>query len=111
MRHPLHKKEEKISREIGNPYLDISEQEWVAYFSSAKDPEKTDLSKLKTAMGKLRMDTTIVNCPSRVMKLVRDFDAVLVKLSMDGFDTDEPKLPQEWLINAIQPEALRDIVK
>ena len=57
------------------------------------------------------MDTTVVNCHSRVMKLVRDFDNVLVKLSMEGFDTDEPKLSQEWLINAIQPEALRDRVK
>ena len=80
--------------EIGKPYLDITEHEWVAYFSSAKDPDKRDLSKLKTAMGKLKMDTSVVNCPSRVMKLVRDFDNVLVKLSMEGFDTDEPKLAQ-----------------
>ena len=45
------------------------------------------------------------------MKLVRDFDAILVKLSMEGFQTEEPKQSQEWLINAIQPPALKDRVK
>ena len=57
------------------------------------------------------MDTSIVNCPSRMTKLVKDFDSVLVKLSMEGFQTEEPKQSQEWLINALQPEALRDRVK
>ena len=45
------------------------------------------------------------------MKLVRDFDMILVKLSMEGFLTEEPKQSQDWLINAIQPPALKERVK
>ena len=77
--------------ELGKPYDEISEQDWIDYFCTAQEQEHIDLSKLKTAMGKLKMDTSIVNCPSRVMKLVKDFDTILVKLSMEGFQTEEPK--------------------
>ena len=30
---------------------------------------------------------------------------------MEGFQTEEPKQSQDWLINAIQPSGLRDRVK
>ena len=78
---------------------------WIGdYFCTAQEQEQINLSNLKTVMGKLRMDTTIENnCPSRVMKLVKDFDNVLLKLPMEGFQTEEPKQTQEWLINALQP--------
>ena len=61
--------------------------------------------KLNAAMFK--MDTGVVSCQSRVMKLLKDFDQILVKFSMEGFQEREPKTTQEWLINALQPPTLK----
>ena len=88
---------------LRKPYHEVTEEDWRQFFASARATEQVDMAKLKSAMSKLKMDTSIADCQSRVMKLVTDFDQVLQKLSMEGFQEQEPKASQEWLINALNP--------
>ncbi|KAF0711283.1 Aste57867_5333 [Aphanomyces stellatus] len=69
------------------------------------------MSKLDGAMAKLKMDTAVQSAESRVSKLVSDFDAVLVRLSMEGFAEAEAKLTVDYLVTAVQPPAVRARVK
>ncbi|RHY39267.1 hypothetical protein DYB30_014231, partial [Aphanomyces astaci] len=71
-------------------------EDWKLFFLGAKDCDPVDMSKLDAAIVKLKMDTTVQSAESRVSNLVSDFEAVLVRLSMEGFAEAEPKLTH-WL--------------
>ncbi|RHY98933.1 hypothetical protein DYB35_009803, partial [Aphanomyces astaci] len=71
--------------EIGKPSHELTEEDWRDFFPGACNGDPVDMTKLNQAMGKLRMDTSILSSESRVSKLVSDFDATLVRLNMEGF--------------------------
>ncbi|RHY54925.1 hypothetical protein DYB30_013223, partial [Aphanomyces astaci] len=97
--------------EIGKASHELTEEDWKVFFLGAKDCDPVDMSKLDAAMAKLKMDTTVQSAESRVSKLVSDFEAVLVRLSMEGFAEAEPKLTVDYLVAAVQPPAVRARVK
>ncbi|CAK4670190.1 unnamed protein product, partial [Aphanomyces euteiches] len=97
--------------EMGKPSRELTEDDWRMYFLSAKDCGPVDMTKLDSAMTKLKMDVSIQSAESRVSKLVSDFEAVLVRLSMEGFAEAEPKLTVEYLVAVIQPPIVRGRVK
>ncbi|RHY01481.1 hypothetical protein DYB36_009155 [Aphanomyces astaci] len=78
--------------EIGKVSHDLTDEDWKVFFLGAKDCDPVDTSKLDAAIVKLKMDTTVQSAESRVSNLVSDFEAVLVRLSMEGFAEAEPKL-------------------
>jgi hypothetical protein len=65
------------------------------------------MAKLNAAMAKLKMDPTVQSAESRVSKLVSDFEAILVRLSMEGFAESEPRLTVDFLMAAIQPAVVQ----
>ncbi|RHY22043.1 hypothetical protein DYB25_006383 [Aphanomyces astaci] len=80
--------------------------------SGCIDPLSVEhMTKLNQAMGKLRMDTSILSSESRVSKLVSDFEATLVRLNMEGFAESEPKLTVDFLMAAIMPPAVQKRVR
>jgi hypothetical protein len=97
--------------EIGKPSHELDEEDWKAYFLSAKDCDPVDMQKLDGAMAKLKMDIHLQSAESRVSKLVSDFDAILVRLAMEGFAEAEPRLTVGYLVAAIAPMALQKQVK
>ncbi|CAK4640565.1 unnamed protein product, partial [Aphanomyces euteiches] len=97
--------------EMGKPSRELTEDDWRMYFLSAKDCGPADMTKLDSAMTKLKMDVSIQSAESRVSKLVSDFEAVLVRLSMEGFAEAETKLTVEYLVAVIQPPIVRGRVK
>ncbi|KAF0684410.1 Aste57867_23605 [Aphanomyces stellatus] len=97
--------------EIGKPSHELTEDDWRVFFLGAKDCDPVDMSKLDGAMAKLKMDTAVQSAESRVSKLVSDFEAVLVRLSMEGFAEAKPKLTVDYLVAAVQPPAVRARVK
>ncbi|RLN99441.1 hypothetical protein DYB28_005996 [Aphanomyces astaci] len=97
--------------EIGKASHELTEEDWKVFFLGAKDCDPADMSKLDTGMAKLKMDANVQSAKSRVSKLVSDFNAFLVRLSMDGFAEAEPKLTVDYLVAAVQPPAVRARVK
>ncbi|RHZ38922.1 hypothetical protein DYB26_016010, partial [Aphanomyces astaci] len=97
--------------EIGKVSHDLTDEDWKLFFLGAKDCDPVDMSKLDAAMAKLKIDTTMQSAESRVSKLVSDFEAVLVRLSMEGFAEAEPKLTVDYLVASVQPPAVRASVK
>ncbi|KAF0688712.1 Aste57867_19688 [Aphanomyces stellatus] len=97
--------------EIGKPSHELTEDDWRFFFLGAKDCDPVDMSKLDGAMAKLKMDTAVQSAESRVSKLVSEFEAVLVRLSMEGFAEAEPKLTVDYLVAAVQPPVVRARVK
>ncbi|RLO04642.1 hypothetical protein DYB28_001694, partial [Aphanomyces astaci] len=97
--------------EIGKASHELTEEDWKVFFIGAKHCDPVDMSKLDVAMAKLKMDTTVQSAESRVSKLVSDFEAILVRLSMEGFAEAEPKLTVDYLVAAVQPPAVRARVK
>ena len=97
--------------EIGKPSHELVEEDWRVYFLGARECEPIDMSKLDSAMSKLKMDTNLQFSESRVSKLVADFDAILVRLSMEGFAEQEPRMTVDYLVNAIEPKIVRTRVK
>ncbi|RHY47431.1 hypothetical protein DYB26_009214 [Aphanomyces astaci] len=93
--------------EIGKASHERTEEDWKGFFLGAKDYDPVDMSKLGAAMAKLKMDTTVQSAESRVSKLVSDFEAVLVCLSIEGFAEAEPKRTVDYLVEAVQPPAVR----
>ena len=89
--------------EIGKPSHELDEEDWKAYFLSAKDCDLVDRQSLHSAMAKLKMDTHLQSAESRVSKLDSDFDAILVRLAMEGFAESEPRLTVGYLVAAIAP--------
>ncbi|RQM19973.1 hypothetical protein B5M09_010975 [Aphanomyces astaci] len=74
--------------EIGKASHELTEEDWKVFFLGAKDCDPVDMFKLDVAMAKLKMDTTVQSAESRVSMLVSDFEAVLVRLSMEGWLAD-----------------------
>ncbi|RHY97910.1 hypothetical protein DYB31_016820 [Aphanomyces astaci] len=97
--------------EIEKVSHDLTDEDWKLFFLGAKDCDPVDMSKLDAAMAKLKIDTTMQSAESRVSKLVSDFEAVLVRLSMEGFAEAEPKLTVDYLVASVQPPAVRASVK
>ena len=97
--------------EIGKPSHELVEEDWRTYFLGARECDPVDIHKLDKAMAKLRMETSVQSAESRVSKLVSDFDAILVRLSMEGFAEQEGKLTVDYLIAAIQPPTVQKRVK
>ncbi|RLN99804.1 hypothetical protein DYB28_001535, partial [Aphanomyces astaci] len=93
--------------EIGKPSHELTEEDWRDFFLGARNGDPVDMTKLNQAMGKLRMDTSILSSESRVSKLVSDFEATLVRLNMEGFAESEPKLTVDFLMAAIMPPAVQ----
>ncbi|RHY20402.1 hypothetical protein DYB32_010033 [Aphanomyces invadans] len=98
--------ERKAFWEIGKPSHELNDEDWHDYFLSARNGDPVDMTKLNLAMGKLKMDGSIISAESRVSKLVSDFEAALVRLNMEGFAETEPKLTVDSLMAAITPLAV-----
>ncbi|RHZ39132.1 hypothetical protein DYB31_016082, partial [Aphanomyces astaci] len=97
--------------EIGKPSHELTEEDWRDFFLGARNGDPVDMTKFNQAMGKLRMDTSILSSESRVSKLVSDFEATLVRLNMEGFAESEPKLTVDFLLAAIMPPAVQKRVR
>ncbi|ETV65106.1 hypothetical protein H257_18096 [Aphanomyces astaci] len=85
---------------IGKASHELTEEDWKVFFLGAKDCHPVDTFKLDAAIVKLKMDTTVQSAESRVSNLVSDFEAVLVRLSMEGFAEAEPKRSVDYLVAA-----------
>ncbi|RHZ30868.1 hypothetical protein DYB31_011071 [Aphanomyces astaci] len=97
--------------EIGKPSHELTEEDWRDFFLGARNGDPVDMTKLNQAMGKLRMDTSILSSESRVSKLVSDFEATLVRLNIEGFAESEPKLTVDFLMAAFMPPAVQKRVR
>ncbi len=97
--------------EIGKASHELVEGDWRTYFWGARECDPVDIHKLDAAMSKLKMETGVKSAESRVSKLVSDFDAILVRLSMEGFAEHEGKLTVDYLVAAIQPPVVQKRVK
>ncbi|RHX96792.1 hypothetical protein DYB25_007099 [Aphanomyces astaci] len=73
--------------EIGKASHELTEEDWRNYFLGARE------------------------CDPPSLKLVSDFEAILVRLSMEGFAESEPKLTVDFLMAAIAPSVLQKRVK
>ncbi|RHY75320.1 hypothetical protein DYB38_013590, partial [Aphanomyces astaci] len=87
---------------------ELTEEDWKVFFLGAKDCDPVDTSKLDAAIVKLKMDTTVQSAESRVSNLVSDFEAVLVRLSMEGFAEAEPKRFVDYLVAAVRGPVSRN---
>ncbi|RLN99817.1 hypothetical protein DYB28_009571 [Aphanomyces astaci] len=97
--------------EIGKASHELTEDDWRTYFLGARECNPVDMTKLCQNMSKLKMDGSIQSAESRVSKLVSDFEAILVRLSMEGFAESEPKLTVDFLMAAITPPVVQKRVK
>ncbi|RHY52352.1 hypothetical protein DYB30_010203, partial [Aphanomyces astaci] len=97
--------------EIGKASHELTEDDWRTYFLGARECDPVDMTKLCQNMSKLKMDGSIQSAESRVSKLVSDFEAILVRLSMEGFAESEPKLTVDFLMAAITPPVVQKRVK
>ena len=97
--------------EIGKPSHELTEEDWRTYFLGARECDPVDMTKLNQSMAKLKIDVSIQSTESRVSKLVSDFEAILVRLSMEGFAESEPKLTVDFLVAAINPPVVQKRVK
>ncbi|RHY18106.1 hypothetical protein DYB32_010435, partial [Aphanomyces invadans] len=95
--------------EIGKPSHELTEKR--VYFLGAREGGPVDMNKLYLAMAKLKMDPSVQSSESRVSKLVSDFEAILARLSTEGFDEAEPRLTVDYLMAAITPPAVQKRVK
>ncbi|ETW05302.1 hypothetical protein H310_04255 [Aphanomyces invadans] len=95
----------------GKPSHELNDEDWRDYFLSARNGDPVDMTKLNQAMGKLKMDRSIISAESRVSKRVNDFEAPLVRLYMEGFAETEPKLTVDFLMAAITPLAVQKRVR
>ncbi|RHY95647.1 hypothetical protein DYB26_008051 [Aphanomyces astaci] len=93
---------------IGKASHELTEEDWKVFFLGAKDCDPVDTSKLDAAIVKLKMDTTVQSAESRVSNLVSDFEAVLVRLSMEGFAEAEPKRFVDYLVAAVRGPVSRN---
>ncbi|RHZ10010.1 hypothetical protein DYB37_006304, partial [Aphanomyces astaci] len=73
--------------EIGKPSHELTEEDWRDFFLGARNGDPVDMTKLNQAMGKLRMDTSILSSESR------------------------PKLTVNFLMAAIMPPAVQKRVR
>ncbi|ETV75061.1 hypothetical protein H257_10660 [Aphanomyces astaci] len=96
--------------EIGKPSHELTEEDWRDFSLGARIVDPVDMTKLNQAMGKLRMDISILSSESRVSKLV-SFEATLVRLNLEGFAESEPKLTVDFLMAAIMPPAVQKRVR
>ena len=62
---------------------EVTEEQWLGYFSEALTPKDEDFAETDHAMLKLKMDTSLPEAPSRVDKLVADMHAILDETNMD----------------------------
>ncbi|RQM27062.1 hypothetical protein B5M09_012245, partial [Aphanomyces astaci] len=99
---------EEMRRRTSEPW---TEDDWRTYFLGARECDPVDMTKLCQNMSKLKMDRSIQSAESRVSKLVSDFEAILVRLSIEGFAESEPKLTVDFLMAAITPPVVQKRVK
>ncbi|RLO13346.1 hypothetical protein DYB28_001836 [Aphanomyces astaci] len=97
--------------EIGKENHELTEKDWKNYFLGARECDPVDMTKLCQNMAKLQMGGSTQSAGSRVSKLVSDFEAILVRLSMGSCAELEPKLTVDFLMAAITPSVVQKLVK
>jgi hypothetical protein len=96
--------------ELKKPAEEVSEEEWKQYFLEARQPNMVDYSAVENALRTLRLDVSIKDAWSRVMKLVSAFQERLESQDMESFLFDEPKLCVR-LAGALEPTPFRVAIR
>ena len=86
---------------------DVSEDEWISYFSLAKYQSNEDFDPLDAALKVLKVDVKLRDATSRVGKLRVDFLKILDAHNMENAVEEEPKLMVTHLVNALAPPAFK----
>ena len=97
--------------EMGKSFEDVTEEDWRSYFLQGTKPCHQNIEALERAMQGLVMTTRLADGESRVMQLVADFYKILESQEMPTLYDNEPKKCIKYLVQAVRPVALRQIVE
>ncbi len=89
----------------------MTEADWRSYFLEAKAANTSDTTAVEASMKSLKMDISIKDAKSRVMKLTSEHQSKLEALDMEFFPFEEQKLSIRFLVAALLPTTLKFAVK
>ncbi len=97
--------------ELKKPAEAVTEDEWRQYFLEARQPNAVDFSAVESALKTLKVDVSVKDARSRVMKLVSAFQERLEAQDMEGFLFDEQKMCVRLLAGALEPVPFRVAIR
>ncbi|KAG9399309.1 hypothetical protein AC1031_012264 [Aphanomyces cochlioides] len=93
------------------PYEDISEEEWVGWFSAAFEEDPRDLETLRRRLtSSISFDMRILDAESRVSKMLDDLMRALERDNQEWLLYEEGKMVVEIMAKAIKPSMLQTAV-
>jgi hypothetical protein len=97
--------------ELKKPAEEVSEDECKQYFLEAWQPNMIGYSAVESALRTLRVDVSIKDARSRVIKLLSAFQERLEAQDMESFPFDEPKQCVRLLAGALEPIPFRVAIR
>nr|CCA14262.1 conserved hypothetical protein [Albugo laibachii Nc14] len=97
--------------ELQKPEGDITEQNWLNYFLSARISETNDYKKLDRDAKQLSMEANLQDADSRVVRLLADYMRILNMHDLEMFPVNDPKMAVAHLTNALRPATFRKMIQ